>query len=575
MRHLKNIAAIAFVFLSFVSAGTVFAAGNIDSVQKYSQFLDTDLDGNSAKDFINWSPSTGGATVGDSSVTGYIWGETIGWVHLNPSSAGVTNTCSGILGGYAWGENTGWINFAPTGATGANQPKINTTTGAITGSVWSENYGWITLNSGNGTYPGLVTSWHGCSSTTGGGPGGGGGGSSSGSVIFGCTNPSALNYNSAAVTDNGTCTFPGGVTPPVPPVPPTPPVPPAPPVSPGPGPGTVPPGPAGPGTIAPGSVPSALIPILPVVNTVASMSKTIGALPYIGKLGTLIALVGLLSSLPGLITRLGNIILTIIFGRKKYRGVVFDSRTKETLDPAYVTVMDAVTGTEITTAITDIDGRFGFVLKKGTYKISVGKTHYQFPSIILAGKTHDEVYENLYFGEPFTVEDENQVVTMNIPMDALAADWNQQEKKRKNIMKYFAGQSKHWAMFFEILFVIGFVVSLIITYYNPVWWNYLMVALYIVVAFMQSHGYGPTAVGVVTKNGRPLPYAIVRMMNAHLGREVAHKVTNDQGSYFALVPKADYIVTVEEKNPDGTYTKVHTSDVLHAGQGVVNKSFEL
>jgi hypothetical protein len=199
MKSIKTIFIIALCFFGMSKAQVTFAAGNIDPVEKYSQFMNIDLDSNGTNDFINWNPTNGGATVGDSTLTGNIWGETTGWINLNPSNAGVTNTCSGILGGYAWGQNTGWINFAPTNATGPNQPKINTTTGAITGTVWSQNYGWIQLSSPDGTNSGLVTSWHGCSS-------GGGGGDV-------CTNIPGTQTSvppGYVLSDGGRCVIPGG-----------------------------------------------------------------------------------------------------------------------------------------------------------------------------------------------------------------------------------------------------------------------------------------------------------------------------------------------------------------------------
>ena len=181
-KKISNILYIVVALVTFFGVTTpVFAAGNISSTQKYSQFLqqstgNIDLNTDGVNDFINWSPTNGGATVSDTTVTGFIWGDSVGWINLGPfnsgagADAGVKNTCGGILSGYAWGQNTGWINFAPTTATGANQPKINTTTGAITGTVWSQNYGWIQLSSpvvpalDPAATPGLVTTWHGCTS---------------------------------------------------------------------------------------------------------------------------------------------------------------------------------------------------------------------------------------------------------------------------------------------------------------------------------------------------------------------------------------------------------------------------
>jgi hypothetical protein len=275
-----------------------------------------------------------------------------------------------------------------------------------------------------------------------------------------------------------------------------------------------------------------------------------------------------------LVTRFGNLLLTFFLSRKKTRGVVYDSNTKEPLDPVYVSVVDATTGQEVATAITDMEGRFGFVLKKGSYKIVVNKTHYQFPSVKLAGRTSDEVYDHLYFGEVFTVNDEEEVVTMNVPMDAVGTDWNQQEKRRMNILKYFIENQKVWGVIFDILFIVGFVVSIVTTYYYPVWWNVLMIVMYIVIALLQFFGYGPISVGKITKNGAPLPFAVVRVFNVNLNREVAHKVTSELGGYLVLVPKADYYISIDQKNPDGSYTKVFTSTVMRADHGMINKSFD-
>jgi hypothetical protein len=291
--------------------------------------------------------------------------------------------------------------------------------------------------------------------------------------------------------------------------------------------------------------------------------------------GLIIGILGLMSSVPGLVTRFGNLLLAFIFARKKKRGIVYDSKTKEPLDPAYVSVIDTLTGQEVANQITDMEGRFGFVLKKGSYRMTAGKTHYQFPSALLAGKTADEVYSNLYFGETFIVDDEDQVVDMNIPMDSLGTDWNQEEKKRMNIFKYLIANEKTLSWIFNTLFAIGFVVSLIIAFYFPVWFNLLVVGLYLVILFVRMMGYGPMSAGKITKAGMPLKNGIVRVFSAALNREVSHKVTSDKGLYFILTSKADYYLTVEEKNADGTYTKVFTSQVTKSKNGLINQSFDL
>jgi hypothetical protein len=117
--------------------------------------------------------------------------------------------------------------------------------------------------------------------------------------------------------------------------------------------------------------------------------------------------------------------------------------------------------------------------------------------------------------------------------------------------------------------------SLVITYYYPVWWNVGMVILYVVITLVKILGYGPITAGKITRYGSPLAHAIVRVVNANLNREIAHKVTSDTGGYFILVPKGDYYVTIEMKNQDGTYTKIATSRTIHSQDGLINASFDL
>jgi hypothetical protein len=736
----------------FGFALTAFAAVNIDSTEKYSQFLDIDLDTNGSEDFINWLPKNGGATVTNTKITGYIWGETVGWIHLDPSHSGVTNTCGGKLGGYAWGENTGWINFNPTHAT--IRPNIDIHTGEITGQVWSQNYGWIELASPVVGQPGLKTSWRpsgSCIDIPGspsitvyknvvGGtaapsnftiyikqngvqkfafPGSSAGTTkgvnfidsrtfnisespspdytatfsgdcdATGKIVFGpqdtespktctitntfkkvdvyackdsaatnydpspttleknslciydkqkaCKDPTATNYNSnpTLIADNSLCNFDTqyackdqtatNYDP-------------------------------SPSKVAKNSLcnyaggyackdqtainydadPNLqadntlckypqdqyackdltatnynLDPKLHADNTLCKYPKESYACKdpnannynpdpdlhsdktlckykndFLSafKLGgggkapwwpMMLGLIGLASSAPGIVIRATHMLTTFVWGRKKIRGVVYDSNSKEPLDPVYVSVVDLATNQEVKNQLTDLEGRFGFVLPKGHYKITAGKTNYLFPSVKLGGRVSDEVYDRLYFGEPFTVENEDQVVSMNIPMDPLGTDWNQVEKHRTGFIQYLIKGQTKFAWLFNILFVLGFLASIMITYFYPTWWNYVMTGLYVVLGLIQVYGHGPIKAGKVMKGGQPLAYGIVHVWSAGLNREIAKRVVETSGSYYILVPKSDYFVTIDQKNQDGTYTKIFTSNVFHARNGVIDKSFDL
>jgi hypothetical protein len=110
-------------------------------------------------------------------------------------------------------------------------------------------------------------------------------------------------------------------------------------------------------------------------------------------------------------------------------GTVYDSKTKLPLDPVMMELIDAETGRVVEKAITDIPGRYGFLVRPGKFVIKAAKTNYLFPSRQETGE-EDEIYNKLYHGEILAINSESDVLAPNIPMDPLRQDWNEQEKKR-------------------------------------------------------------------------------------------------------------------------------------------------
>ncbi len=171
---------VLVMMTSFLPFASIFAGGNIVPPTgsatcvgtNCSQFLDIDLDSNGTKDRINWSPtntsSTVGVTVTDTALSGHAWGESVGWINMSPSTAGVKNTCNGDLSGNAWGENTGWVNFGPFVNSATPTVKIDTATGKFGGSTgsagyaWAQNYGWIKFDCSVGSDTCVQTTWTGC-----------------------------------------------------------------------------------------------------------------------------------------------------------------------------------------------------------------------------------------------------------------------------------------------------------------------------------------------------------------------------------------------------------------------------
>ena len=124
-------------------------AENVDPYETDEQYGYSENTG-----WLNAEPDTGdGMHIASDKVTGWVWGENIGWINLHcenngtcgTASYGVVNDGVGNLSGYAWAENVGWINFDPDvpGDT-ANQYKVTIDgDGKLNGWAWAENIGWV------------------------------------------------------------------------------------------------------------------------------------------------------------------------------------------------------------------------------------------------------------------------------------------------------------------------------------------------------------------------------------------------------------------------------------------------
>ena len=273
--------------------------------------------------------------------------------------------------------------------------------------------------------------------------------------------------------------------------------------------------------------------------------------------------------------RLWGLVLMAFGIKKRVKpwGTVYDSVTKRPVDPAYVTVTDE-SGKVVAESLTDIDGRYGFLLPNGTYRISVQKTHYEFPSKKLADKTMDEVYTGLYHGEEIVVR-AGEVIDKNIPLDPKGFDWNEYAKEEQGLTVFHKKHEKRWRIIGNILFRLGFVVSIAALILSPSTHNIIIVGTYLLVLLFTIFGVKKIKLGSVTEKftDKPLAYAIFRVLSPDHQTVLRSGVCDDQGRYYCIVPKGNYYMDIEKKNPDGSYTKVFESNLISGDEGIINKSF--
>lgn len=570
-------------------------------------------------------------SVTDTELTGYIWASTFGWVNLNCAN---NNACAsanykvsnsnGTLSGYAWGENSGWINFGPFSNPAISQVKIasNGKFGGTLGSdgyAWSENFGWIKFDCSSGSSC-VETSWVPTSGTTSSSGSTSSDGSNSGSSSSttvttdgsgtegvtdtgGSTDTTGTNGSTSSDTEGtsgtsgttsdtgttsaetstgeGTDTVGGtgevtGSTE----------------ASTGTSSGTDTGGTSsGTGTIFDtigdivGGVVSPEIDeqIIKIVDTdpTKKIVQAVTAVGAVVNLGVSLATILFInpfsfSELILLPFRLWSLFLSALGLRRRPWGVVYDSITKQPLDPVYVSLQD-MSGKEIASSITDLDGRYGFLPKAGTYKIVAGKTNYVFPSTRLTGRDHDELYHDLYFGEVITIGVDGAVIAKNIPMDPIKFDWNEFAKRDQKLMKFYHKRDRTLATVANILFIAGFFIALVALVSVPKTYNIVIFILYIVIAFMKRTGLARKSFGEISDKttGKPLAFAVVRVYSQATKTEITHKVTTEYGRYYCLVQNGTYYITVEKKNPDATYTLLYTSAPIEVKHGVITQSVEV
>lgn len=265
-------------------------------------------------------------------------------------------------------------------------------------------------------------------------------------------------------------------------------------------------------------------------------------------------------------------LLTGLFRKKRNEpwGVVYDSVTKRPLDPAYVIAKLKENIKSKGEAITDLDGRYGFLLAPGEYVIEANKTHYKFPSEKLKGRNKDELYENLYFGDPFRVR-EGGVVHYNIPLDPMEFDWNEFAKKQDQVFQIYSKSQSIRLWVFNIIFYVGLVFSTLSMIYAPTLINILVVCVYLgILGFQIFWKVTHKVTRIVNKTtGMPIPFALVRVWLSGLNTVVKKTVADEFGRFYFLVSPGTYYITVEQKQPDGSYVEVSRTGDLNLKRGVV------
>jgi len=621
----KNVVVFVFLFIFLFYFGAYFSTqasdsvGTIDSVYKYAKGAGP----NSIK--INFGLFRGSANVlvTDTNLSGYAWGENIGWINLSPNGGGVLNNGEGKLSGYASSEYGGWIDFIGV---------VIDSEGDFSGSASSDKLGLIVFNciTNNSCATEnfkVKTDWRPIYVRNGTRP------SSKVSVpvpVIKPTSPSLdekntfdLNQNQNTLTDNSNIfsnskplsvtnldQYEGG--------------------------GDVIHYNENTGTILGGEITRTLnlssneqtIKTEPVAvikednqtlstptstgnisekakeitlaveqkaQEIKNEAKIISQAPTVNVVTKTVTTAGVagggtvvISSFLGGVASFSEILLTIFrlwsvvlsaIGLRRRRepwGTVYDSVTKQPLDPVYVTLEDQK-GKEIASSITDLDGRYGFLAPPGIYRILVKKTNYIAPSLKLHGKSKDEIYDNLYFGEDIKLDQDKGAIAKNIPMDPQGFDWNEFAKRDQKVMNFHSPRSKIFAQISNAFFYFGVILVLVLLFIKPDIYNIAILSIYLILFILRKINFKHKSFGTIfeDRTGNPLPFAVIRIFKKGDEKERFHRVADQYGHYYCLLPKGEYQITIEKKNIDESYSRVYASDAFFVKNGILNNDFRV
>lgn len=240
--------------------------------------------------------------------------------------------------------------------------------------------------------------------------------------------------------------------------------------------------------------------------------------------------------------------------RGKPWGVVYDSVTKTPIDPAIVTIAvhENGVGEFKQERITDVEGRFSFLVTPGHYVLTAEKTNYTFPSKIVTGQS-DGKYKNIYHGEVIEVENP-YIINLNIPMDPAGFDWNQSIKPHSRHAS-FEFVKENIRNFFILN---GILLSLLAYSSMPDKLALAAVPIYLfnllfIKTYMEQKLWG-TIYYKITK--QPAERLTIKAIRKPYNLTVATTQSDHLGRYFLLLAKGTYAIEVSGPKKEGDSAEI-------------------
>ena len=278
----------------------------------------------------------------------------------------------------------------------------------------------------------------------------------------------------------------------------------------------------------------------------------------------------------GMVYYLNRLLIFLSLRKKrKFWGVVYDSVSKQPLDPAIVKLL-YVDGHDTQTCVTDLSGRYGFLAHPGKFKLFAKKTNYSFPSKIISGDK-DGIYANIYHGEFFELLDDYEFIAPNIPMDPVRSDWNQSAK----LSHFKAHPYRDYLISRLVLIYFWFVFTMMCLSLWAHWGKEIKVPAMVLavygILFLLSFLVPQTRLWGKVKQKVFFEGELRLELHNPLTQSVifGKSVVLPDGRFFLRANPGRYLLVVKYMNPSGEVAQIGSKKVRVGGEGTLNISLKI
>jgi len=218
--------------------------------------------------------------------------------------------------------------------------------------------------------------------------------------------------------------------------------------------------------------------------------------------------------------------------RKKYWGLVFEKSSMTPVAFTLISLFDNKTKKLITTAVSDMEGRYSIITDPGEYYLTITHSDYVFNSTIKDS--------NIYHGQVFSIS-QDQNLNYNIILERKDETRFSFKIRTKLIFnKILKIIEKLYLIILLCLFgvnVIFYLASKDFIYLILIIYHFFLIAFYFIMKYRYPRQWG-RVLNHFNKNG--ISNAIVKIYNETDGSMIDNKIADRQGRFQLLLPKGKY-----------------------------------